>query len=143
MDLEAVYSFSFLLVAPFWVLAIAAPRWSWTMQVLRSPLIALPAAILYTLLLLTNLGASSTELLNPTLSTVAALLGTSEGATLAWAHFLTFDLFAGRWVYLDSRAREANTLLMGIILFLVLMVGPLGLLVYLVIRSWGRVARSE
>ena len=38
----------------------------------------------------------------PELPAVAALLGTPAGATIAWAHFLAFDLFVGRWIYLDA-----------------------------------------
>ena len=32
----------------------------------------------------------------PDLAAVAALLSTPAGATLAWAHFLAFDLMVGR-----------------------------------------------
>ena len=69
-----------------------------------------------------------------TLDGVAALLGSPEGAAIAWVHFLAFDLFVGRWIYLDSRERRLGALLMGPILFLGLMLGPLGFLSYLLLR---------
>ena len=62
-------------------------------------------------------------------------MGTPEGATIAWAHFLAFDLFTGRWAYLDSQARGLPALLMAPLLFAILMVGPLGLLLYLAARA--------
>ena len=70
-----------------------------------------------------------------TLQSVAALLGTPESATIGWVHFLAFDLFAGRWVYLDSRERGVSPWVMAPVLFLTLMFGPLGFLLYLGVRG--------
>ncbi|MCB9123885.1 MAG: DUF4281 domain-containing protein [Caldilineaceae bacterium] len=58
---------------------------------------------------------------------IAALLGTPEGATVAWAHFLAFDLFVGRWVYLDGRCVGLSAWVVSPILFFVLMIRPGGL----------------
>ncbi|MCB0074886.1 MAG: DUF4281 domain-containing protein, partial [Caldilineaceae bacterium] len=52
-----------------------------------------------------------------------------------WVHFLAFDLFVGRWVYLDSRARGITAWLVSPILFVVLMLGPLGFLLYMAVRA--------
>jgi len=49
-------------------------------------------------------------------------------------HFLAFDLFVGRWIYLDSRRRQVSPWLMAPLLFLTLMLGPAGLLLYLAVR---------
>jgi hypothetical protein len=67
----------------------------------------------------------------PDLPRVAAPLGTPRGATIAWMHFLAFDLFVGRWVYLDARLRGAPSWRLAPVLLLVLMLGPLGLAAYL------------
>jgi hypothetical protein len=49
----------------------------------------------------------------------------------------------GRWAYLDSRQRGITAWLASPILFLILMVGPLGLLLYLTVRLFfGRSAQS-
>ena len=66
---------------------------------------------------------------------IARLLGTSAGATAAWAHFLAFDLFVGRWAYLDSRERNISAWIMAPVLFLILMLGPLGFAMYLGVRA--------
>ena len=58
-----------------------------------------------------------------------------RGATAAWAHFLAFDLFVGRWIYLDSRSRGTSDWVTGPILFLTLLPGPLGLIVYFIARQ--------
>jgi hypothetical protein len=63
------------------------------------------------------------------------MLGSPEGATIAWVHFLAFDLFVGRWIYLDARNRELPWWATSPLLFLTLMLGPIGLLAYLLVRA--------
>src|SRR5262249_1035541 len=91
-------------------------------------------ALFYVALVLPRLGTIWPAVARPTLDGVAALLGSPEGATIAWVHFLAFDLFVGRWIYLDSRDRRLSPLLMAPILFFTLILGPLGFLRYLLLR---------
>jgi hypothetical protein len=124
-----------LLVLPFWALLILLPRWRWTGRIMRSPLVSAAPALIYAALVLPRLGTIWPAIARPTLTGVAALLGSPEGATIAWVHFLAFDLFIGRWIYLDSQERRLSALLTTPVLFLTLMLGPLGFLLYLVIRA--------
>jgi hypothetical protein len=133
--METIFQVSNLLVMPFWLLMILLPHWQWTRRICSSPWIAAPAALLYAILVIPSLATLLPQLANPQLSAIAAALGTPEGATIAWVHFLAFDLFVGRWVYLDSRQWKITAWLVSPILFLVLMVGPLGLLIYLGLRT--------
>ena len=133
--MEQIFAFSSLLVMPFWALLIFAPRWSWTRRIAASPLIVLPAALLYAALVLPSAFSLLPSLANPNLSDIAALLGTPQGATIGWVHFLAFDLFVARWIYLDSQEHRFHPLLMAPVLLLVLMFGPLGLVVYLGIKA--------
>ena len=133
--MEQMFSISSLLVMPFWALMILAPRWSWTKRIIGSPLISLPAALLYAILVLPNALSLLPALANPNLESIAALLGSPEGATIAWVHFLAFDLFVGRWAYLDSLERRINPFVMAFVLALILMFGPLGFAVYLGART--------
>jgi hypothetical protein len=133
--MDLIFSLGNLLVLPFWLGMIVLPRWRWTERLVQSPLIVLAPAALYLALIVPQLGALAPVLMRPTVAAVAAALATPAGATLAWLHFLAFDLFVGRWVYLDSRERGLSPWLMAPLLFLVLMVGPAGLLAYLAARS--------
>ncbi len=74
--------------------------------------------------------------MNPELATIAEMLGTPAGATVGWIHFLAFDLFVGRWVYLDGRGLGLSAWIVSPILLMVLMFGPLGLLLYLVVSRF-------
>lgn len=136
--METIFSLSNLLVMPFWLLMILLPRWHVTRQIISSPLVAAAPALLYLVLVLPRLGALLPTLASPQLADIAVLLGTPAGATLAWAHFLAFDLFVGRWAYLDSQARGVSPWLMAPILFCTLMLGPVGFLLYLAARTFAR-----
>jgi hypothetical protein len=52
-------------------------------------------------------------------------------------HFLAFDLFVARWIYLDVQERDWPTWLLSPLLALTLMFGPLGLGAYLGLRAVG------
>jgi hypothetical protein len=133
--METLFILSNLLVLPFWFLMMLLPGWHWTQRIMRSLWVVVPTAALYTLLLFSQLASASAALMNPTLGGIAALLGQPAGATVAWVHLLTFDLFAGRWAYLDGRERGYTPWLMSPILFFILMTGPLGFLLYLTVRT--------
>lgn len=130
-----LFRLSNVLVLPFWALMILLPRWRWTTRIIRSPFVSGAPAALYAALVLPRLGEIWPAVSQPTLSGMAALLGSPAGATIAWVHFLAFDLVVGRWIYLDSQERRASAWLVAPVLFLTLMLGPAGLLFYLVVRS--------
>lgn len=133
--MDTVFRFSSFLVLPFWTLMVLLPRWHWTERIIRSPLVSAAPAALYAMLVLPHLGEIWPAVARPTLNGVAPLLGSRAGATIAWVHFLTFDLLVGRWIYLDSRERQARPWLIAPLLFLTLMLGPAGFLLYLAVRS--------
>lgn len=134
--METIFSLSNLLIMPFWFLMIVLPNWRVTKWLLGSPLGPALPAVVYALLVLPEIGNVFAAVSSPSLSGIATLLSTPSGATIAWAHFLAFDLFVGRWAYLDSQARQIHPLLMAPVLFLTLMLGPIGFLLYLVLRQF-------
>src|SRR5690349_16470365 len=101
MNFEIVFP----VAAPFWLLMILAPGWSVTKRVAGSPLMVVPSLIVYFIAVAPVLADLAPEMVNPTLPGVLALLGTEAGTIAVWAHLIAFDLFVGRWIYLDSRER--------------------------------------
>ncbi len=134
--MDFIFQASSLLTLPFWLLMIFLPRWHWTQRIMASLWTVVPAALLYAVLILPMMPTAFPVLANPTLDAIAALLGTPQGATVGWVHFLAFDLFIGRWAYLDSRSLGLNPWPVSVVLFFVLMFGPLGLLLYLGLRRF-------
>lgn len=141
MDPALLFSLSFPLAAPFWALMILAPGWSFTRRVIASPLIVVPPALVYALAVLPDLATVFPAVASPTAAGVAALLATPAGVAAGWAHFIAFDLFVGRWCYLDARERGVHPLVMAPVLLLTILLGPLGLLAYLAVRA--TVSRPE
>jgi hypothetical protein len=132
--METIFQIANLLTMPFWLLMIFAPHWRWTRRIMATMWPLATAVLIYSLLVLPQVPALLPQLANPALEPIARLLGTPEGATIGWVHFLAFDLFVGRWAYLDSRQRGLGAVWASPILFLILMFGPLGLLLYLGVR---------
>jgi hypothetical protein len=143
--MERLFEWSSLAVMPFWAMMILLPRAQVTARVMRGPVGPALFALLYAALVLPRFGALLPVLMQPELPSVAALLGSPEGATIAWVHFLSFDLFVGRWAYLDARERGVSPWLMAPVLLLTLLFGPLGLVIYLALRAlpWRAPALAE
>jgi hypothetical protein len=145
---ELLFDLTFWFAAPFWALMILAPTWRGTAALVASPLICLPPLIIYAALVVPEFGAFAVALIRPELSGLRAVLGESSGAAAAWAHFVAFDLFLGRWIFSDSRTRGLPSLLISPLLVLTILFAPLGVLLYLLIRftttpASGRTAPME
>jgi hypothetical protein len=130
-----VFELSNLLILPFWALMVLLPTWAVTRRVLASPWVVAPPAVLYLVTLLPVAGMVLPEVIRPVQARIMSLLGTPTGTTLAWTHFVAFDLFVGRWIYCDSRSRGYSPLWVSPVLVTTLLVGPVGLLIYLVARA--------
>lgn len=134
MTVAVFFPISNFFILPFWFLMIVLPHWHWTRRIIQSPLIAVAPALVYTFLVIPRLLQLWPILISPDISVLAAQLGTPVGALIAWAHFQAFDLIGGRWAYLDSRERRIPAWFMVPILFLMLMFGPIGFLLYLCVQ---------
>ncbi|WP_432767816.1 MAG: DUF4281 domain-containing protein [Sphingopyxis sp.] len=70
-----------------------------------------------------------------TLAGVMQLFASPGGTTLGWVHYLAFDLFTGLWIARDADNKGYSRIVQLPFLFLTLMVGPVGLLAWLVVRD--------
>lgn len=132
---QRLFGLAFLMAVPFWALMILAPGWKVTRRIAGSPLIVLPVLAVYLITIAPILPEFAAEMLNPDLTGVRELLATERGTAAVWAHLIAFDLFIGRWMYLDSRERRIHPLIMAPVLLLTILLSPFGLLTYLVIRA--------
>lgn len=138
-DLFPIFNFG---VLPAWALLIVAPRWRWTRALVHSAVAPVALATAYGVLLLSapmpeGGGAGS-------LDAVLRMFASPELALVCWIHYLVFDLFVGAWIVRDAGRRGIAHLAVVPCLLLTLMVGPAGLLLYLVLRAaWSRVTTLE
>ena len=65
---------------------------------------------------------------------VRALFASDSALTAGWLHYLAFDLFIGSWIAADGLKRRVPALLILPCLPLTFLFGPLGLLLYILLR---------
>lgn len=135
MTLDTLFWISTFATAPFWFLMIWLPHHAWTKRIVGTPLIFLPIALLYTINLIPIFDTVIAAFLNPSLSNLASSISQPANALGTWQHLIAFDLVAGYWIYHDGYQRDINRWLMTISLLLTYLLGPLGIVVYLAIRT--------
>ena len=59
-------------------------------------------------------------------------LSTKAGVTAMWAHMVTGDIFATRWIWKDNVERKNNIWLLRLSVFFGIMLMPLGVLIHVI-----------
>ncbi|MGH6729370.1 MAG: ABA4-like family protein [Sphingomicrobium sp.] len=80
-------------------------------------------------------GAPPADIMNYTLPGLRALFMSDGGVVLGWTHYLAFDLFVGQWIARDADNKGVHRLVQLPFLFITLMAGPIGLLMWLIVRE--------
>ena len=65
---------------------------------------------------------------------ISDLFSNKNFLMMFWIHFISINLFTGGWVVKDSQKFLINKFLLSIPLIIIYLIGPLGLLVYWLIR---------
>jgi Domain of unknown function (DUF4281) len=139
--LERIFQLVNASVLPFWLLMLIAPRWKITRKLMENNAIFIALGGAYTAMLATGVATNPSGMkavMMPNLTGLTKLFSQREGTLTGWTHFLAFDLFVGRWIYLDSleKGKPARLSILGSFL-----AGPLGLLFYLTIGK--RLAKTK
>ena len=71
-----------------------------------------------------------------TLAGIMAIFDTPGGATIGWIHYLAFDLFVGIWAARNADRRGISRIIQLPILIVILMAGPLGFVLYVILRQF-------
>ncbi|MGB3440603.1 MAG: ABA4-like family protein [Actinophytocola sp.] len=133
--MSTAFTLVFVAAAPFWALMIFAPAWGWTRRIISSPWSATPPLVFWFIFALPNLGDLLPAVLKPTLAGWQDLVAEPAALTAVWAQVIAWDLFVGRWMYLDSRERGIHPLVMGPLLVLAILFSPVAVPIYLVLRG--------
>ena len=132
LDLETLFSIANTWILPGWLLLLFAPSWKYTGRIVFY-LIILVLAVTYAVLLFGDLGSFDPEAGSSLAGLTEAFSG-PKAALIGWIHYLAFDLFAALIIAKDARRVGVNRFLMVVPLFFTLMTGPVGLLLYTLIR---------
>lgn len=133
MTPESVFLIANTLILLPWLLLIVAPRWQWTRVLVRSGLFCVAYSLLYLLLIVLFFGQAEGGF--STLEGVAGLFQGKWTLLAAWVHYLVFDLLVGMWEVKDAEARGVPHLWVVPCLFFTFMLGPIGWLLYLLVRA--------
>ncbi|WP_298915467.1 ABA4-like family protein [uncultured Nostoc sp.] len=133
MTISQLFNVANLFVLPFWTLMILLPNWKVTRWIMESylPFVLLAGAYLY--LFINSITPENAQALsNPQLADIARFFANETAAATGWIHFLTMDLFVGRWIYWEGQKTGIWTIHS---LALCFFAGPLGLLSH-ILTGW-------
>jgi hypothetical protein len=139
IDWNAWFSMVNLLALIAWTALILLPRW----PALLSAVLYLGIGLLCLIYATGLIGVVSGLIPNPqgggadftTITGVRSIFASDAGVTIGWTHYLAFDLFVGLWIARDGDAKGISRLVQAPVLLATFMAGPLGLLVWLILRE--------
>ena len=73
---------------------------------------------------------------------IQAIFLSQGGTVVGWTHYLAFDLFVGLWIARDADPKGFSRFLQAPILLATFMAGPVGLLIWLLVRERYRGPRT-
>lgn len=125
-------------VIPFWLLLAFLPNAGITRILVHSVVPPVILGITYVWLYQTAAGSGTTGDVT-SLDGLMQFLTDRRAVLAGWIHYLVFDLFIGAWMARDARRRGMWYPVVVPCLFLTFLMGPGGLVLYLMIRAaYGR-----
>jgi Domain of unknown function (DUF4281) len=131
MSPDQIFSISNPLAMIAWLALVFVPRRS--ARLVAGAIIPLLFALLYTFLILAHFGEGEGGFAS--LTDVAALFRNPWALLAGWIHYLAFDLFIGAWEVRDAQRLGIHHLAVVPCLLLTFLFGPIGLLLYTIIRA--------
>lgn len=132
MTPDKVFKIANIIALIPWILMAILPRWSVTEKILNSYTFPALLAFVYIFYILISLGKTGGGF--STLDGVAKLFKNKNALLAGWVHYLVFDLFVGTWEWRDAIQNNISHFILLPCLFLTLMFGPAGFLLYYIIR---------
>jgi hypothetical protein len=129
-----VFSIANMIAIPMWVLMLFFSKWKVTRFLIDFKVIPLALAFMYAIYIFQAIQTSGMMDFGSLTSVIT--LFTEENAVLAgWIHYLAFDLIVGMWVLDQNKELKINQLVMAPCLFLTFMLGPIGFLLFMIIKT--------
>jgi hypothetical protein len=133
IDADMLFTLCSRLVLPAWLLLLLLPRWEWTSKIIFHAWIPMLLGVAY-IYAMTNAMPFPEGGGFGSLQEVMTAFTAPWLVVAGWIHYLAFDLFVGAWITRDSQRRNINHLLVVPCLILTFLAGPVGFLLYAIIR---------
>ncbi len=138
LTFENIYLWVSLGILPFWIMLILIPSSRVAQIFINSVIIPLILSSAYVYVfyqaILVDEDILSLFILNLDLDSLYTLFATESFLLLFWIHFLSINLFLGSWVSRDAVKYNISKILTFIPLIAIYFTGPLGLVLYWMIR---------
>jgi hypothetical protein len=134
MNPELIFTICSNLALISWLLLFVFYPKPWVYRVLFSVVLVI-FALLYLAYIIPGMSGNAEGGFS-SLEEVALLFGKKEALLAGWIHYLAFDLFVGMWMAQDSLKIKLSRWILLPCLIFTFMLGPLGLLLYFIIRSF-------
>jgi hypothetical protein len=143
---DALFVLINVLVLPAWLLMLIAPSARITERVVAGLWLPVAVAAVYLGVVLANVGATDGGFFS--LDAIGKLFQHRAVILAGWAHYLCFDLVVASFEWRDARRIGLPHLTLAACLLLTLFWGPIGFLLYVVVRamktrSWAPFAEPE
>ena len=136
--IEILYFWVNLGVLPFWLILIFFPSSNINKFFVTSilPILLLSGAYIFALYksYLNTYDFISNFELYLSISNLSNLFSNNLFLILFWIHFVSINLFIGGWIVRDSQKLLINKILVSFPLIITYLIGPLGVLIYWLIR---------
>lgn len=132
MTADQVFSICNTLVLPGWLLLILLPRWKLTDYIITGIIVTI-LALFYCYYIFGNLHPADFKSFG-TLTGVMGLFTNKEAVLAGWIHYLAFDLMTGLFEVKNAQKHNVNHWLVVPCLILTFMLGPVGLLLFFILR---------
>jgi len=116
-----------------WIVLAVAPRWKWTKTLILSGGLILVLSAAYLTIIVLTFGKSEGGF--DSLANVMKLFEDPNAVLAGWIHYLAFDMFVGTWIISNSQKLGIKHLYIIPCLFFTFMFGPIGLLLYFIVRA--------
>ncbi len=138
MDWDLIFTITNIYAMAMWLVLLFAPRNELVMTGLfygGAGLLSASYAVIMVSLMTGIIDTVAGETMDfSSLAGVQQSLSSPSGATIGWIHYLAFDMFVGLWVARNADKYGFARWLQVPILFFVFLLGPLGLVLYLLLR---------
>ena len=129
-----IFSIANTMAMPMWLLLIILPKWKVTRFLIDYKVIPLLLSLCYAFYIVLHI-QSGAGLDFGSLSSVMSLFTIEEAVMAGWVHYLAFDLLIGMWMVNQNKTPGIHQLLMAPCLFATFMLGPVGFLLFMFLRT--------
>ena len=133
LNASAIFQFGNTFVLLGWLLLVFIPYWKYTQPIIMNGIIII-LAIIYSIFILKDIGSFNPDSFG-SLESVMQLFTNEDSVAVGWIHYLAFDLFAGAYLMRKSKTLGISQVLATICLPFTFMFGPMGYLLFFIIKT--------